>query len=84
MAKTTDSGVVCKQYKASKASEIGPMLKAVRKDQRLTQVQLTKIFGRSRGYIAKAEREGGSPTLKALIEIAEKGLGCRVDILFDS
>ncbi len=51
--------------------KIGKNLKRIRKDKKITQVQLAKKAGISSNYYARIERDEENPSLEVLKEISK-------------
>lgn len=64
----------------SRKTEIGLMIKQVRKDLGLTQEQLAEKSGTSKHYISRIENNKSGIELSTLIKIIEGGLGKRLQI----
>ncbi|MGB0788333.1 MAG: helix-turn-helix domain-containing protein [Marinirhabdus sp.] len=56
------------------------MLKAARKDAKLTQQQLVEKTGTKKSYISKIENGKGNIQLSTLIRIFEQGLNRKVGL----
>jgi DNA-binding XRE family transcriptional regulator len=61
---------------------ISEMLKAARKEARMTQEQLAEKTGTKKSYISKLENAKGNIQLSTLIRIFEQGLNKRVGLTF--
>lgn len=61
---------------------IGEMLKAARKEAKLTQEQLADKTGTKKSYISKLENGKGNIQLATLIRIFEQGLNRRIGLTF--
>ena len=61
---------------------ISEMLKAARKEARLTQEQLAEKAGTKKSYISKLENAKGNIQLSTLIRIFEQGLGKKIGLTF--
>ena len=61
-------------------TDIGLMIKQVRKELGLTQEQLAKRSGTSKHYISRIENNKSGIELSTLIKIIEGGLGKRIQI----
>ena len=59
---------------------ISEMLKAARKEARLTQEQLAKLAGTNKSYISKLERNLKDIRFSTLQRIINEGLGGELDI----
>lgn len=61
---------------------VSEMLKAARKEAKLTQEQLAEKAGTKKSYISKIENGKGNIQLATLIRIFEKGLNKRIGLTF--
>ena len=61
---------------------ISEMLKAARKEAKMTQEQLAKKTGTKKSYISKLENAKGNIQLSTLIRIFEQGLNKRIGLTF--
>ena len=61
---------------------ISEMLKAARKEAKMTQEQLADKAGTKKSYISKLENGKGNIQLSTLIRIFEKGLNRRIGLTF--
>ncbi len=61
---------------------VGEMLKAARKEAKLTQEQLAEKAGTKKSYISKLENGKGNIQLSTLIRIFEKGLNRKIGLTF--
>lgn len=61
---------------------ISEMLKAARKEAKMTQAQLAKKTGTQKSYISKLENAKGNIQLSTLIRIFEQGLNKRIGLTF--
>jgi len=61
---------------------ISEMLKAARKEAKLTQEQLAEKTGTKKSYISKLENVKGNIQLSTLIRIFEQGLNKRIGLTF--
>lgn len=61
---------------------VSEMLKAARKEAKLTQEQLAERAGTKKSYISKIENAKGNIQLSTLIRIFEKGLNRRIGLTF--
>jgi len=61
---------------------VSEMLKAARKESKMTQEQLAEKAGTKKSYISKIENAKGNIQLSTLIRIFEKGLNRRVGLTF--
>lgn len=61
---------------------IGEMLKAARKEAKLTQEELAERSGTKKSYISKLENGKGNIQLSTLIRIFEKGLNKKIGLTF--
>ena len=77
-----EENLACSSEKLSEYSltEIGKLIREVRKREKLTQEQLAKKIGTKRSYISRIERNASNIRLSTLIRIIEEGLGCKLDI----
>jgi len=64
----------------SDAAEFGRRLRAVRKEQRLSQEAVAMAAGVGRGVLQKLEEGRGTVTLDSLIRIA-RALSCDVELV---
>jgi len=64
----------------SRKTEIGLMIRQVRKEMGLTQEELAKKSGTSKHYISRIENNKSGIELATLIKIIEGGLGRRLQI----
>jgi len=63
------------------ALRIGMQIRNAREKQNLTQSQLAERIDKKRTFISRIENDGSNLTVKTLIDIVEKGLGGKLDIL---
>ena len=61
---------------------VSEMLKAARKESKLTQEQLAEKAGTKKSYISKLENGKGNVQLSTLIRIFEQGLNRRIGLTF--
>jgi len=61
---------------------VSEMLKAARKEARLTQEQLAERAGTKKSYISKLENGKGNVQLSTLIRIFEQGLNRKIGLTF--
>ncbi len=61
---------------------VSEMLKAARKEAKLTQEQLAEKAGTKKSYISKLENGRGNVQLSTLIRIFEQGLNKRIGLTF--
>ncbi|HEY5370991.1 MAG TPA: helix-turn-helix transcriptional regulator [Hanamia sp.] len=61
---------------------VSEMLKAARKESKLTQEQLAEKAGTKKSYISKLENGKGNIQLSTLIRIFEQGLNRRIGLTF--
>ncbi len=61
---------------------ISEMLKAARKEAKLTQEQLAEKTGTKKSYISKLENGKGNIQLSTLVRIFEQGLNKRIGLTF--
>lgn len=61
---------------------LSEMLKAARKEAKMTQEQLAEKAGTKKSYISKIENGKGNIQLSTLIRIFEKGLNRRIGLTF--
>lgn len=61
---------------------ISEMLKAARKEAKLTQQQLAEKAGTKKSYISKIENGKGNIQLSTLIRIFEQGLNRKIGLTF--
>ncbi|OJV87239.1 MAG: transcriptional regulator [Bacteroidia bacterium 44-10] len=61
---------------------VGEMLKAARKEAKLTQEQLADKAGTKKSYISKLENGKGNIQFSTLIRIFEQGLNKRIGLTF--
>jgi len=61
---------------------VSEMLKAARKESKLTQEQLAEKAGTKKSYISKLENGKGNVQLSTLIRIFEQGLNKRIGLTF--
>ena len=61
---------------------VSEMLKAARKEAKLTQEQLAEKTGTKKSYISKIENGKGNINLSTLIKIFEIGLNKRIGLTF--
>lgn len=61
---------------------IGEMLKAARKEAKMTQQELAEKAGTKKSYISKLENGKGNIRLSTIIRIFEQGLNRRVGLTF--
>lgn len=61
---------------------VSEMLKAARKEAKLTQEQLAEKAGTKKSYISKLENGKGNIQLSTLIRIFEQGLNRRIGLTF--
>ncbi len=61
---------------------VSEMLKAARKEAKLTQEQLAEKTGTKKSYISKIENGKGNINLSTLVKIFEIGLNRRVGLTF--
>lgn len=61
---------------------VSEMLKAARKEAKLTQEQLAEKAGTKKSYISKLENSKGNVQLSTLIRIFEQGLNRRIGLTF--
>ena len=61
---------------------IAEMLKAARKEAKMTQEQLADKAGTKKSYISKLENGKGNIQLSTLIRIFEQGLNRRIGLTF--
>lgn len=61
---------------------ISEMLKAARKEAKMTQEQLAEKAGTKKSYISKLENAKGNIQLSTLIRIFEQGLNRRIGLTF--
>lgn len=61
---------------------VSEMLKAARKEAKLTQEELAKKSGTKKSYISKIENGKGNIQLSTLIRIFEQGLNKRIGLTF--
>ncbi|MEA5128614.1 MAG: helix-turn-helix transcriptional regulator [Proteiniphilum sp.] len=61
---------------------VGEMLKAARKEAKLTQEQLADKAGTKKSYISKLENGKGNIQFSTLIRIFEQGLDKRIGLTF--
>jgi DNA-binding XRE family transcriptional regulator len=61
---------------------VSEMLKAARKEAKMTQGQLAEKAGTKKSYISKIENGKGNIQLSTLIRIFEKGLNRKIGLTF--
>lgn len=61
---------------------VGEMLRAARKEAKLTQEQLAERAGTKKSYISKLENGKGNIQYSTLIRIFEQGLNKKVGLVF--
>jgi DNA-binding XRE family transcriptional regulator len=61
---------------------VSEILKAARKESKLTQEQLAEKAGTKKSYISKLENGKGNVQLSTLIRIFEQGLNKRIGLTF--
>ena len=61
---------------------VGEMLKAARKEAKMTQEQLAEKAGTKKSYISKLENGKGNIRLSTLIRIFEQGLNRKIGLTF--
>ena len=61
---------------------VSEMLKAARKEAKMTQEQLAEKAGTKKSYISKLENAKGNIQLSTLIRIFEQGLNRRIGLTF--
>jgi len=66
-----------------RSNKIGLLIKKVREEKKLTQLQLADILGKKREYISRVESDGNNINLKTLFDIVEKGFGGKVKITIE-
>jgi transcriptional regulator with XRE-family HTH domain len=62
---------------------IGEKIRAKRKEEGLTQVELGRRIGSDQVFISYLENGNRTPTIRTLQRIA-KGLGCELTVLFEN
>ena len=61
---------------------VSEMLKAARKDAKMTQQELAERTGTKKSYISRIENAKGNIQLSTLIRIFEKGLNRKIGLTF--
>lgn len=65
------------------AIRIGLLIREARLAKNMTQQELADLVSKKRSYISRIEKDGSNMNLKTLYEIIEKGLGGKVEIIFE-